>query len=242
MGHAGKTSFRALYFGFIALVSINTAVHADQSASNLATLVHDTVEAALTQQYSPEQYRIKVLPVPAAAHLKPCTEMRAEIKSKHLYGRVPVHVRCEAPSPWSLYASAEVTVEVPVVTSLRAIARGERITRDAIALTPQALQLTRTQTLTRLEDALGKVARRALQPNRALTLNHLMTPDAVTKGERVQISANNGRVQIQAFGTALANGKIGERIQVRNDISRRIIHPWVIAPGQVATRPPGFGS
>ena len=223
--------------GVSVVLLVSSVSVAMAQAPSIEQLVHDTVAAALDQVYEAGTYTVEPVPVAAAVRLKPCTQMTAQIRGKHLHGRVPVHVRCIAPATWSLYASAQVEVVVPVLVAQRGIARGQRITDELVALEPKPLHQLRGQTVTRLEDALGKVARRSLNAGQALTMNQLTVPMAVEKGERVHILAHTGRVQIQAYGTALASGAIGEQIRVRNDMSQRIIQPWIIAPGTVATSP-----
>lgn len=207
-------------------------------AQTVEQLVEQTLLDALADVYETGSYTVTALPVSAAVKQKPCVALTAQVRSKQLYGRVPVHVRCSAPTPWSLYATAQVEVQTPVIVVQRGIARGERITAEAIALEQRPINQLRSQTISAAKDALGKVARRSLSAGQVLTLNQLSVPMAVEKGERVHIVAHSGRVQIQAYGTALASGAIGDQIRVQNDMSERIIQPWIVAPGRVSTVPP----
>ena len=67
-------------------------------------------------------------------------------------------------------------------------------------------------------------------------------PVAVARGDRVQIQSLAGRIRIATAGVALESGKVGEQIAVRNESSKRTIHPWILAPGTVGTRPPEFAA
>ncbi|XOV81497.1 MAG: flagellar basal body P-ring formation chaperone FlgA [bacterium] len=208
-------------------------------ANRMEEQVSAALEEKLTSAYPAGNYRFTILPINAAAHLKPCTAFAAEVKATALAGRVPVHVRCLHPANWSLYASAEVEVAVDVITTRRAISRGELILAGDLNVTTSWLQQNRRHQLTAVGDAVGKIARRALRADTILTAAHLEAPLAVDKGERVRIIANSGRVSITAYGTALSSGRIGEQIQVRNDSSARVIRPWIIGPGEVGTSAPG---
>ena len=207
-------------------------------AESIEALVEQTLEKALAETYQAGSYTVTALPVNATVKQKPCTQLSAQIRSQQLYGRVPVHVRCSAPTPWSLYATAEVEVQTSVIVLQRGVARGEPITAEAVVLEQRPVHQLRAQTVVKVDDALGKVARRSLAAGQVLTLNQLSVPMAVEKGERVHILAHSGRVQIQAYGTALASGAIGDQIRVQNDMSERIIQPWIVAPGKVSTVPP----
>lgn len=217
-------------------------IHALTWAGPLEDEVSRTLDTLLGQTYPNGNYEYTVAPVAASIHLKPCDSFSAQVKSKQLSGRVPVHVRCLHPANWSLYASADVKVAVDVLVTSRNITKGELILADAVEVQTQWLHQVRNSYISRLEDVTGKVARRGLRANTTLTLNHVATPMAVDKGERVHIEANSGRVTITSYGTALASGRIGEQIQVRNDSSTRVIRPWVVGPGRVATSAPDFDS
>ena len=215
-----------------------------QSAVVTANVIEEQVAAALEKQlaatYPSGNYEFSVLPVRTAAHLKPCDAFTSEIKAKVLAGRIPVHVRCLGPAHWSLYASAEVKVAIEVITTSRAISRGEMILAADLKVKTQWLQQSRNNYISEYKEAVGKVARRALRADTVLNTHHLEAPMAVDKGERVRIIANSGRVSITSYGTAMSSGRIGEQIQVRNDSSARIIRPWIIGPGQVGTAAPDF--
>ena len=151
-----------------------------------------------------------------------------------------MHVRCLGPANWSLYASAEVKVAIEVITTRRAISRGEMILASDLSVKTTWLQQSRRNHIADIDAAVGKVARRALRVDTILNDNHLEAPMAVDKGERVRIIANSGRVSITSYGTAMNSGRVGEQIQVRNDSSARIIRPWIIGPGKVGTSAPDF--
>ena len=206
--------------------------------ANIEKLVYNQVFEAVAKRYPKATFSVKPQVMANVTQLKHCARLSAQVRSTQLFARVPVYIRCEHPAPWSLYATAEVDVNVDVVVAQRAIARGERITRDMLTYQTVTLNQLRTHTLERIEDALGKEARRPLAALRPISLNALTTPPTISKGERVQISAKAGRVTIRSFGVALGTGQIGEQIQVRNEASQRIIRPWIIGPGQVATHAP----
>ena len=206
--------------------------------ADMEKLVYSRVFKAVGQRYPNATFTVQPQVMANVTQLKACERLSAEVRSRQLYGRVPVYIRCEHPAPWSLYANAEVNVSVDVVVAQRAIARGERITRDMLTYQSMTLNQLRTHTLERIEDALGKEARRPLAALRPISLNALTTPPTISKGERVQISAKAGRVTIRSFGIALGTGHIGEQIQVRNEASQRIIRPWITGPGEVSTHAP----
>jgi flagella basal body P-ring formation protein FlgA len=210
------------------------------SGQRIEELVRETVTKLVAEKHAGTVFTVTPQPLAASARLKPCDQLQAQVRSKTLSGRVPVHIRCTSPVPWAMYASAQVSVEVPVLVAVRGISRGERIEANLLETEHIPLHRLRPQTVTKLSDAVGKVARRAISAQQPITLHHLSTPPVVAKGDRVHILANSGRVQIQTFGIAMANGQVGEQIQVRNETSDRVIRPWIVSRGKVATTPPNY--
>lgn len=210
------------------------------TGQRIEELVRESVTKVVAEKHAGTIFTVTPQPVAASTRLKPCDQLHAQVRSKTLSGRVPVHIRCTGPVPWALYASAQVSVDVPVLVAVRAISRGERIEASLLEIEHIPLHRLRPQTVTQISDAVGKVARRAISAQQPITLHHLSTPPVVAKGDRVHILANSGRVQIQTFGIAMTNGQVGEQIQVRNETSDRVIRPWIVSRGRVATTPPDY--
>jgi flagellar basal body P-ring formation protein FlgA len=206
--------------------------------ARIADLVYNTVSQAVAERYKDADFTVSTNKLPNISRLQACASVTAELRSKNLYGRVPVYIRCEHPAPWSLYASATVHIEIPVVVTQRAIARGERISKNMLGYENRPLHRLRPHTVVQIADAVGKTSRRPMAAKTTLNLSTLTTPPVVNKGERVKIKATSGRVTIHSFGVALADGQVGDQIQVRNENSERVIRPWILGPGKVGTRPP----
>lgn len=223
--------------GVLLLTASSTLANTKQS---IEELVRETVTNRVAEKHAGMVFTVTPQPLAASMRLKPCDQLEARVRSKTLHGRVPVHIRCTSPVPWALYASAQVSVDVPVLVASRAISRGERLEASVLQTENIPLHRLRPQTMTKLSDVVGKVARRAISAQQPITLHHLYTPPVVAKGDRVHILANSGRVQIQTFGIAMTNGQVGEQIQVRNETSDRVIRPWIVSHGKVATSPPNY--
>jgi flagella basal body P-ring formation protein FlgA len=87
----------------------------------------------------------------------------------------------------------------------------------------------------------GKEARRNLAASAVVVASQLAEPLAVERGNKVQIVARRGGVEITSAGEALSDGRLGAQVRVRNLNSGRIVHAWVESPGRVATTP-GHGT
>jgi flagella basal body P-ring formation protein FlgA len=62
----------------------------------------------------------------------------------------------------------------------------------------------------------GLVTTRTLLPGRTIMVGGLKQPSAVKRGDKILLVYDNGVLRITAAGTPLAEGAVGELIQVRN--------------------------
>jgi flagella basal body P-ring formation protein FlgA len=69
----------------------------------------------------------------------------------------------------------------------------------------------------------GLVTTRTLLPGRTIMVAGLKQPSAVKRGDKILLVYDNGVLRITAAGTPLAEGSVGELIQVRNTDSGVIL-------------------
>ena len=80
---------------------------------------------------------------------------------------------------------------------------------------------------------LGKVLTRSGSAGQILHPALLAGSVAVRRGQQVILLANSGGVLVRMTGTAVVDGDVGERIQVRNSSSTRIVEGVVREDGTV---------
>ncbi|MCC6201968.1 MAG: flagellar basal body P-ring formation protein FlgA [Gammaproteobacteria bacterium] len=153
-------------------------------------------------------------------------------------GNSTVSVRCDGARPWSLLVPIRVSQEREVVVLTRAIGAGETIPPDALALTRLDTATLGSGYFTGIDQVTGAVARRAFAAGMVLHSRLVQPPAIVRRGEQVRIAADNPTISVVAAGMALRDGRLGERIPVRNLSSERIIEGTVAASGIV--RVPGL--
>lgn len=74
-----------------------------------------------------------------------------------------------------------------------------------------------------MEDVLGKVAKKEIYAGEIITRQLLEDHLAIQKGEVVKITAENKRLFIQAKGTALEKGKVGDLVRVKSTSGKEVI-------------------
>ncbi len=84
--------------------------------------------------------------------------------------------------------------------------------------------------------AYGRVVSRRISPNQIIRPEHIGSAEQTTvvkKGDFVRMIARVGVLEISARGEALADGKIGQVIPVRNVDSKQVVHARVLRPATV---------
>ncbi len=153
--------------------------------------------------------------------------------------RMKFAARCaEAPQrPIRFVARAELAARVVVATAR--VPAGQPIAAGEVGLARHALRALDTAT-SDLEAVVGKSSRRALRAGQVVEPPWLTEPLLVHRGAEVSIVANNGGVSVTTTGEALAGGRAGDLIDVRNATTGRVIRARVAArdtvePAELAT-------
>lgn len=149
-------------------------------------------------------------------------------------GRLPgnstIGVSCQSQAPWTVYVSAAVKVKSDVVVIKHSIARNATITAQDVML--ETRDLSGSEAFIRdPAQAIGKVAKRDLAFSTAITPSMLAAPLLIRRGQQVVIIATAPGMDVRMQGVALNDGAAGERVQVRNQLSKRIVEATVIEAG-----------
>lgn len=163
----------------------------------------------------------------------PCAEaLQVELALPRPTGRANARVSCALPTPWYLYVPLELAVYRDVVVATRAMRPGEIIAAGDVTLEERDVLAGGTPALGRLEDVIGHQLRRAVGANAVIGNAAVELPLLVRRGERINLSARSGGINVSVGAEALANGRSGERIRVRNLQSQRVIEATVTGPGR----------
>jgi len=87
------------------------------------------------------------------------------------------------------------------------------------------------------EEALGMAARHVLMPGMPIAITDLARPVLVHRGQSVMIALAVPGLSLSAKGEAMDDGALGERIRVRNTLSRAILQAEVTGPGELDVQP-----
>jgi flagella basal body P-ring formation protein FlgA len=148
-------------------------------------------------------------------------------------GNTTVGVRCLEPGGWTVYLSAQVSLFGKVLMLRHPVARGEPLSAEDLVQVERDLASLSRGYLQKPEQAIGRIARRALGPDTLLTPSMVEAPRLVHRGERVVLTASQGGFEVRMTGRSLVDGTEGELVRVRADTSQRIVEGIVVSPGVV---------
>ena len=148
-------------------------------------------------------------------------------------GAVSVKAQCEGEQPWSLYVSAQVDIHREVLVASVTLNRGALIDESVIRYQRFNTSNLRQGYLVSKSQVLGQQLKRPLQAGEPLRSSVLEQPLAVERGDIVTLESTNGSITVATQAEALASGRVGEQIRVRNTSSERVIRANVLAKGRV---------
>lgn len=231
-----KVSF-AKYFSGISFVLASSGTFA-QIYSPLA--LKQDVAKFLASHYSQAEHErldIKVGNLDARLRLTPCPEAIAyDVQdASGLGGSLSVQAKCPTADGWSVHVPAQVMIYRQIPVAARAIARGERINESHLTQNLVNVSSIRQGYSLTHESILGREAKRNIAQGEAFKTSSLDSPTAIRRGENVTLQAQAGAINVFSSGIALGDGRIGQKIRVRNSSSERIVTGIVVNQGLVQT-------
>lgn len=178
----------------------------------------------LQTQLGPDS-RFAVQPLDPRLRLSPCAAppQVGLGPGARLAAHTTLQIHCAAgPQRWRLYLRAETIRQVQVPVTRRALAQGHLLTQGDLRLERLALQQAQEVEV----DPAALVGRRLARPLAAgqpVPPGALGIEYAVRQGEEVVLLAGMAGTQIRTVGLALSNARAGQRVQVRNVRSGRVV-------------------
>lgn len=222
-------------------------LHAEPSSSRAARAALDgAITAHLTARAQAEatrhgwrgwQLSHKSAPLGDAAPRRcaQALQVSAAEPGSSVLARQRLALHCADGAGWTLNVSTQASIRVQALVAARDIERRQVLSLDQLQW--RALDLAR-QPRGVLDDPQaikGMSARRRLRAGQPLSANLLEPALLVRRGERVSIIARNGPIQARTEGEALAAGRLGEVIEVRNSSSGKVVQVSVVEVGVVSS-------
>ncbi len=138
-------------------------------------------------------------------------------------GHTSIGVRCNDHKPWKIFIGVQIQQIVDVWVTKTAIDRDTVIDSSHVTLMKRDISQTASQYIPSSQSPVGLVAKRPLRAGDVVQLSTLAKQKNIKRGDRVLVIARKNGLEIRTFATALTDGATGERIQVRNISSEKVL-------------------
>lgn len=144
-------------------------------------------------------------------------------------GNTTVGVRCPGSKTWTLYVPVKVSLYGNVVTATRPLSRGMVVHAKDLQVVEKDLARIQASYFTDVSQVEGKQVTRRITMGKPITSAMVKAPRQIERGQRISLVAESGRLAVRMTGEALEDGAAGERIQVRNTSTKRILDGVVLS-------------
>ncbi|RKY37748.1 MAG: flagella basal body P-ring formation protein FlgA [Candidatus Omnitrophota bacterium] len=120
-----------------------------------------------------------------------------------------------------------------VLVSQRRFEKGELIAQDAVYVRRDEISNQRSNVLSRVQDVVGKQARRLIRPEQIICANMVQKQWLVKRNYPVTILIETQAMKVTAKGCVCENGAKGEMVRVKNIVSKKDVYAQVISSSLV---------
>ena len=149
---------------------------------------------------------------------------------------VIIEIRLEGRVVRRFSATAQVEAFAPVVVAARDLAANSRVRKEDIGIEVCRLERATSFYIHDPARLRGTSVRHEIARGAAITTDLLVAEIIVKPGDAVRIIGESGQLQVIAAGEARAAGRVGDRIQVKNNQSGLLLQAVVVDEGLVSVR------
>lgn len=164
----------------------------------------------------PGKVTIEVGSIEPRLKLAACTSPTAFLpRNSRAWGKTTVGIRCDAPSPWTIYVSANIRVHGEYVAAAVPLTRGHVLRQGDLIMVKGELTALPPETLTSQAQALGRKVARSMYPGAPVRQNALRIKRAVRQGQSVRLISTGPGFRISSEGKAQNNAAAGQYVRVK---------------------------
>jgi flagella basal body P-ring formation protein FlgA len=227
---AGSNNLRTAAYSFVpmktlpitlALASLAVLPAAAQTAAGARqdpnTLRAVAEQFLLTQTAGlPGEVTVKVGQIDARTALAACPAPQAFLQpGARAWGKTTVGLRCTAPSNWTLYVQAQVSVQAGYVAAALPLAQGQAIEPGQLTVMQGDIAAMPNGIVTDTAQAVGRTPTVSLAAGTPLRADLLRSKPVVQQGQAVRIVSSGSGFSVSAEGRAIGNAGDGQVVQVR---------------------------
>jgi len=197
-----------------ACLCVSAVAHAADQQDPTALQAH--AERFLQTQTGGLPGTVTIQVKPPRSSLPACAALDAfQPAGSRSIGKIIVGVRCLAPTPWTVYLSAQVRVIGSYAVTRQPLPANHVLTAADITLREGDLGSLPADVVTDADAMLGYRAVSGLAAGAPLRSALLRPPLAVQQGQTTRLVMNGPGFSVQSEGQALANASRGDRVRVK---------------------------
>jgi flagella basal body P-ring formation protein FlgA len=131
------------------------------------------------------------------------------------WGKTTVGVRCAAPTPWTVYIQAQVSVLADYVAAAVPLAQGQAIEQAQLVMVKGDIAALPNGVVTDMAQAIGRSSTLSLPSGAPLRLDALRSKPVVQQGQLVRVVSNGAGFRVSAEARAIGTAGDGQVVQVR---------------------------
>lgn len=201
--------------------------------------IRDAVEKAILSKFNDPKISAEILrvdvPTELAVPVGP-VEIRASISGVRSWIEkfpVPVEIRIDGKIYRTFSATAEVAAYSEVLVASNDLMVDKMVAPSDVRMQKVRLEKPLTSYLRDPSVLRGVQMIKPLEAGNPLTADAFAAAVVIKLGDTVKIDGSSGRIKISVMGEARANGRIGDRISVKNKQSGVILQATVVDEGLV---------
>jgi flagella basal body P-ring formation protein FlgA len=171
----------------------------------------------------PGEVTVTVTPVDSRLNLAACPVPQAFLApGSRAWGKTTVGVRCTAPSPWTTYIQASVTVMADYIASAVPLAQGQAIEQGQLISMRGDLTALPAGIATDMSQVIGRSVNVSLPSGTPMRLDVLRSKPVVQQGQLVRLVSSGAGFRVSAEGRAIGTAGDGQIVQVRTPSGQQI--------------------
>jgi flagella basal body P-ring formation protein FlgA len=164
----------------------------------------------------PGEVKVKIAPLDPRISLPACPAPEAfQQPGARAWGKTTVGVRCTAPTAWTIFVQAQVSVVADYVAAAVPLAQGQPIEPGQLVLLKGDIAAMPNGIITDMAQAVGRMPLVSLPSGMPLRLDTLKSRPVVQQGQAVRLVSNGSNFSVSSEAKALGTAGEGQVVQVR---------------------------
>ncbi|MGR6834711.1 flagellar basal body P-ring formation chaperone FlgA [Aliivibrio wodanis] len=216
---------------FISFFSLNVHAATDEQLKAIKQAAESFIEQKIDTPKN-GTLQVEAVRIDSRIHATDCpTPLTTTLPGKlNTSGNTSVLVECIV-DDWKVYVPVKSELMMPLVTAVTSLSKGHTISNKDVTQTLVNSRVYRRGGYVNINDLIGSRIKRSVRAGNVVEKNDICM---VCRNDSVIIKAVKGELSIITKGTALGDGALGDKVNVKNDKSKRIVSGIVTNVGVIS--------